>query len=464
VHVDAAPGPHRSLTAEPNRADDDPYNHEWGLPFAEIYASTRAYPSWWCEADGRPVSRSTTSRDTILDRNITFIDMTGEHESDAYRNSNQAMSYLQHSLKRTLSLSTLTEHELLDLISGNGGTQVDLIFYVLKDVPNTREAEAINNFSRLTTIVPVLSYSDQHDAEQLTKLKESILDALAIGNLIKSTSQESSTGLDAYLRPEKISAISSAPSTDDDNMDASLLMNSEYIQPLAQSDLQELVADIFNPDAAAQLRHISARKLISWRNRQALDGTVRAKRRDTVLPLPTFHHAATATGSLSPSLAPLDMPLSPNTLARVTDHTQNEERLAQVHLARWASGLQRALHNERTRYASLQEAERTAWLRQRLDERIDVDTADTSSDTYLVKRSPAHLRTPSWSRAAFVDPADPLGLLKWDQRFLRNSLEVVKIVGGAGVVGALVVWLVRWGWGDEWREDGLGGMLWGWGR
>lgn len=45
---------------------------------AEIYASTRAYPHWWSEIDeGKLLRRRKSTGDTVLERNICFVDTPG---------------------------------------------------------------------------------------------------------------------------------------------------------------------------------------------------------------------------------------------------------------------------------------------------------------------------------------------------------------------------------------------------
>jgi hypothetical protein len=44
----------------------------------EVYASTRAYPHWWSDFDnGRLLRRRKSSGDSILERNICFVDTPG---------------------------------------------------------------------------------------------------------------------------------------------------------------------------------------------------------------------------------------------------------------------------------------------------------------------------------------------------------------------------------------------------
>lgn len=44
----------------------------------EIYASTKAYPSWWAEVDESKVLRRRKSMgDSVLERNLCFVDTPG---------------------------------------------------------------------------------------------------------------------------------------------------------------------------------------------------------------------------------------------------------------------------------------------------------------------------------------------------------------------------------------------------
>ncbi|KAI9708417.1 MAG: hypothetical protein M1828_002989 [Chrysothrix sp. TS-e1954] len=436
--------------------------------FVETSASTRAYPSWWSDMDDSRGPRRGSVTDAVLERNLTFIEAPGWSTPKIDHTKVRALSYLQDSMEQNLSFSSLRDSELLQIMSGSGGAQVDLIIYILTFNSYTIELHTIQELSRYATVIPVIGSADILSEERLSTIQKGVQSRLSPAVSSDSVSSPPSSALEALLRHQKIPAISSLLSEDDENMDASLLMSSEYIQPLVQSDLQQLVSDIFNPDAAAHLRHLSAKKLVAWRREQNSNTARGAQRRSTTLPLPTFHHAAVSSTSLAPttSTTPGTSALTPNTLARLNDHTHQEERLAQVHLARWASGLQRALHNERARFASLQDTERTTWLQDRLDERVDPDSKETSlSSSHIIKRDPRR-SMPSWSRASTLDPRDPLGLLDWNQRILNNSLAIVQVVGGASVVGALMVWIVRaWGWDDGSEWDGpFGDVLWPWSR
>jgi hypothetical protein len=45
---------------------------------SEVYASTRAYPHWWSEFDDAKVlKRRKSSGDSILERNLCFVDTPG---------------------------------------------------------------------------------------------------------------------------------------------------------------------------------------------------------------------------------------------------------------------------------------------------------------------------------------------------------------------------------------------------
>ncbi|KAL9061539.1 MAG: hypothetical protein Q9162_000071 [Coniocarpon cinnabarinum] len=291
----------------------------------------------------------------------------------------------------------------------------------------------------------------------------------------------------------RLIAISSTPARDDEVIDASLLMSSGYVQPLEVSDLQKLTETLFDPETAARLRHSALRKLFQWKHRQAVprpltsSNALRAAQQGPHhISLPAFSRRSTlpaTANSVADSSAPAssaiwvegtmsgsqnERPLStssnalqrPETFstARVRDHAQREERLAQVRLARWAADLQRALHSERARFATLKQAERTAWLQERLEKSIDPHTDESDPAKALQKRSRETGQFQRYRSSA----GDPLGLFEWRARLSDRGVMVANVVGGAGIFGAVVVWVVRtWGWSSLFGGgDGTGSWCW----
>jgi len=70
-------------------------------------------------------------------------------------------------------------------------------------------------------------------------------------------------------------------------------------------------------------------------------------------------------------------------------------------------------------------------------------------------------------RGALVDRADPLGLLRWNDRFQRRGWVAMQVLTGFGVVGAVALWVARhWesfglgSWGFESSSSGGGGGGW----
>ena len=193
-------------------------------------------------------------------------------------------------------------------------------------------------------------------------------------------------------------AISSAAGPDHDTMDASLLMSPDYVQPLSPTELSTLVSEVFTPAGIARLRHAVARKYVQWRNHDSRNHTPSlfsnlshpphltnpftpttprsgSRTSNSILtppgtgpnPIPNPNFNPNPNPSMNTRMA---TPPSPGSyaLARLAEHTQREERLAQVRLANWAADLQRSLAREREQYAALARAERAVWLAERVGE------------------------------------------------------------------------------------------------
>lgn len=251
-------------------------------------------------------------------------------------------------------------------------------------------------------------------------------------------------------------------------MDASLLMSPDYVQPLLESELHILVAQMFERDTIAWLRHSAAKKFLSWRS----STTPLAK------PMSLYRPLASAVTPSQVLTAP-DGATTSYALARITDHTQREERLAQVRLANWAADLQRSLQNERSRFEALARSERAVWLTERLGECVFEGTIVPISDTKkmglqydaesgaLVTKE-TYYRRPQTQIQGGVNPSDPCGLLMYGQSLKHTGWLALKFVSSFGLAGGLVFWAIRrmqdtevaaWGLGiRDWVE--LGAIDW----
>lgn len=275
-------------------------------------------------------------------------------------------------------------------------------------------------------------------------------------------------------------AISSATSNDADNMDASLLMSPDYVQPLATSELNSLADRVFKRDTVAWLRHCAAKKFVHWW-RGSLSASIATPSPGLSSSLSSSAYAlVSASGGssavLSPSRSPSSRgPVSPGqttsyALARIADHTQREDRMAQVRLAKWASDLQRSLQNEKERFERLARGEREMWLTGRLEECILDGKAESRAleqnllsnarpSTSLISQS-SNLKSSGGGGPclrAVVDAQDPLGLLRLREEVRTKGWVTLQVVGSFGLLGGLAVWIAR-----HWIAETSGFPDWDW--
>lgn len=317
-------------------------------------------------------------------------------------------------------------------------------------------------------MVPLISKSDLLSPDQLSEIK-------------RSFSSDSGTipRLPVVFGTQYAEATNTAPFSsscvngpDYDNMEASLLMASEYVQPLVPSELSTLVEQLFEPDVVSWLRHLAAKKLISWYNsgarmtdsqRTSSPASMRMRS-----PAPsTLNSPLQASLSASAVLVPVTShsELSLNTansfaLAKVADHTQKEERLAQIRLSRWASDLQLSLQRERERYEDIARSERALWLVESMGKEIrDGQLMPATRAGSVEAQAPS--RT---GRKLFGDDMvshqvhDPLGLLRWQEAVRVQTWLALQVVGSFGVMGGLALFVTKaWGyetsfhqWAREW--------------
>jgi hypothetical protein len=319
------------------------------------------------------------------------------------------------------------------------------------------DVEYLQRLSRLTNIVPLISRADLLSGEELSSLKENIMSAFRT-NSIKPFNFDQLFNNPNH--PEAPYAISSMASKDDETMDASLLMSPEYVQPLLESELPYLVSHIFERDVVSWLRHSAAKKFVRWRETASPHTRPQALYRPLSQLRAATHPSSGFAGAAITSYA----------LARVTDHTQREERMAQVRLANWAADLQRSLANERQRFEQLARSERAVWLTERLGECVQDGTivpvsrgarssssATLSFDGTIVKQETtmySHRR-----RAAGVDPHDPLGLLQLNAEVKRKSWIALQVVSSLGVLGGLAYYITR-SWQSALEGERIG--VWEW--
>ncbi|KAI9749468.1 MAG: hypothetical protein M4579_006858 [Chaenotheca gracillima] len=514
VHVDPLVARPPSLSKPPQRRSKSKGRASGGASgesirtreITEIHASTRPYPTWWSEFDqGKILRRRKSMGDAVLERNLCFVDTPGfGHAVSLVDSIEPIVRYIETQMERTASLMSGVDGDALGLLSGNGGTQVDAVFYVVAGEVSPADVEFFRRLSTLTNVIPIIAKTDTQSPETTTSLKHTLLKELQHANI-----QPFLFGrpLDEVLRSDDPSppyAISCATTSDADNMDASLLMSPDYMQPLLPTELQTLVERVFDQDSIAWLRHAAALKFIQWRNRSTPPLSQNPYISNNH-PGSQYNSSHMISGPASPSTTSFTSPSSSYALARVADHTQREEHLAQIRLARWADDLQRGLANERRRYEALARGEHALWLQGRIGDHLLDGTlslsameesmalvhqrgsgnhshpAPPSSTDWptspsahtsglsgpLTKQSPSHFRGSS-----LLDPRDPLGLLDWNDKFWRRGWVAVKIVGTFGVMGGLFVWFARgFAGGTEGvplsctgngNGGGGGGGTWGW--
>ena len=238
-----------------------------------------------------------------------------------------------------------------------------------------------------------------------------------------------------------------------------MLMSPDYVQPLIPSELGRLVQQIFDHKNIAYMRHLAARKLVRAQSSKALALS-------NLFPRATSshshgRHASSLMSTACPpdtsrAMIPYTHGISPYTQARIADHTQQEEKLAQFRLARWASDLQRSLKNERARYESISRGERAVWLTERIGECINDGSLVSVHNLSLAARTEKDLEVtklelPRLSgHRGLLDPGDPLGLLRWNEIVKRKGWIAFQVVGSVGILGAMAVWVWKtWGSGDD---------------
>ncbi|KAB5570115.1 Septin-domain-containing protein [Coniochaeta sp. 2T2.1] len=454
-NANASPPPRRGSRQQPSRSDIAGTSQ-----ITEVFASTKPYPEWWSELDdSRILKRRKSIEDAVLDRNICFVDTPGySNAQSAMETITRVVQYAESHLHR-LSSNSLADGDILNLVGGDGGVQVDAAFYMVSNRLKPVDIEYLRQLSPLTNIILLLAQSDLLTPEHITTAKQQIQLQLQEANIKPFCFATSS----AREEPSYTYAISSALGSDHDNMDASLLMSPDYVQPLIPTELASLVEQIFTADGTSRLRHAAARKYLLWRKAESPSPSSKPMELYSPLlggsnnngnSLGNSFMQQQQTPTASQMLAPSALGGTGSfALARVADHTQREERLAQIRLANWAGELQKSLANERARYEALARGERAVWLTERLNECVmDGTIVPVSSGggkrrggekRSRRKHGGGDLGGGEMRSTAGRTHQDPLGLLEVVADLRRRGVVVLEVVGSLGLLGGMAVWVCR---------------------
>ena len=498
VHVDSTPQntPDQSIATARNTT------YEATRDLTEIHASSRPYPLWWSDMESsRGLWRRKSFGEGILERNLCFVDTPGINNEGAIDRILQEIESLQMMNSR---IENMTDNQLLNLFSGEGGTYVDVVLYLFDPScePISKSEQAfVKELTSRANFVPLIARADEHEAQDLEKHRRAVQSSLNEINAEWYSMVDLSVGAEGLPVLEKTTdnshlepfTVSSALTDDSENMDASLLMASDYLQPLAPSDLGHFLDRFLSPSNISRMRHSSARKFLLWRRTHL--GNHISLPKQTLLQSPTFHptlstsspHLTTDTGSLlsdpskvlvpyhsnaraprspSPSSSsafsstnnPPNLTPSTNALAHHSRNPSEPTSFRQLRLAKWAQDLQRSLANDRKRYHPAAAPE---WPLEPHAFEAEAE-AEAENEKALVSRR--ERERPGRGRlGGEIAVVDPLGVLSLAQGVRRQGWVALRVLGGVGLGGA-VVWCLWgrwwWWWGDVVGEGWLFGS-WG---
>ncbi|KAK3691277.1 hypothetical protein LTR37_018722 [Vermiconidia calcicola] len=429
----------------------------------EIGASTRPYPPWWTDFESRrQLHRRNSIGDGVLERNITFLDTPG------FYGGKHVEDVLQH-FKRTLSrmgtMAKMSDSELVYMLSGEGGVQVDVVIYLFDAAVTSPEspehlqldyeqAELLLYLCKWTNVIPVIGRADTMDPTELMARKKQLMEMFeglsAQPHITRPVEDDDSEPVEPF-------AISSALGDDTDTLDASILMSSTYLQPLVPSELEVFVTQLLDPESMARLRHLSAIKFLLWRQ-ENIGSHLDLEKQLLLNPRPSSP-GLTSTGaeSIPGESSKVLVPHATSSYFRSPSPSENDSSappplrnaspsapFRQVRLAKWAQDLQRSLDNERRRYKQM-------YTNSTIPSSSEEWTPPTTTDSEKALSRPSRGRL--GGDLSIIDPRDPLGVLAFGQAFRRRGWLALQVAGSCGLLGAVAWWVVR-NW--EYVQDLLG--------
>ncbi|KAI0976424.1 Septin-domain-containing protein [Xylaria arbuscula] len=427
VHVDPIP----PVAGSSNDPGADMARPRIRPPFttaiSEVYASTKPYPEWWQELDAPGVSHKRKRLgDNVLERNICFVETPGygRRGTSVMEAIMSCVDYVEYHLRK-MSSDDLNDSDIINILGGSGGCQVDAVLYLVSHTLNPADVEFIHRLVPLTNVIPILTRAELLSEEQIAACKQKIAGQLADAGIQPFTFTPTAT---QEKRESSMPSIpytaSSATVSNHDVMDASLLMSPDYVQPLIPTDLAFLVENMFSSDGASWLRHSAAKKYLQWQDLMA------NRPRHLYRPL-------------APPVSATDYPLASHqqALSRARPpRPQQYNGREQIWVADWATELQQSLAKERLRYDALARGERAVWLTEKLHECVQDGTLVVANGPREVSRMGKQC-APSKTQPH----QDPLGLLQVTADLKAKSWMAVEVLGSVGVVG-LALWASRHGW------------------
>lgn len=246
-----------------------------------------------------------------------------------------------------------------------------------------------------TNVVPIIARADELGADDLVSIKTNLRASLDT-NGIKGFSFD---GPDA---PLEVFAVSNITQPDLDEMDASTLMQSEYEQPLAQSDLHRLADVMISAEGSAWLRHTAALKTLKWCREHRQAGALQA----------IVHQ-------------PSSVPHLHFNGFRGMDAYTAAQWWQRVEVTDWAQSLRRSLDAQSSGFTYPSSA-------------LEVRGSDPSRSVVKHdKKGRKHRSRPPPSPTH----QDPLGLLDWVANMRRGGQLTAELLSGLGVAAAFTAWL-----------------------
>jgi hypothetical protein len=103
------------------------------LSLSEIYASTKPYPPWWSDLeDSRVLRRRKNNGEVVLERNLCFVDTLAASKNRLYQ-TEAIIQYMKQQLSRAVASIRQPCLDFQNMLGGNGGSQVDVLFYLISE-------------------------------------------------------------------------------------------------------------------------------------------------------------------------------------------------------------------------------------------------------------------------------------------------------------------------------------------
>lgn len=404
-----------------------------------------------------------------LERNICFVDTTPGCDAMSIQ-TQRILSYIRDQHSRSMvtlrrgrhQASKRGNHDLEGLLSGDGGTQVDVVLYLIAHDTLDMDIACMRKLASATNVVPLIAKADTLTDKEIEIIKRKYHAKATAAGLETFTLQPDGDGITkedaSFEYPYAVSAIvrnniaNETTNSSGENHHSTSSVKEEL------SELSQLVNQLFDAENMRWARLSAARKLLLSTNFKSDGfGTTNALALVPSYPLRPFSPIEQDSSNSG-----VKLPNEHGLHGSLTEHERQHEGQGGFHVAEWATSPQPFLDNDDDYVLTWLQGDCNQWLTENhlngedfgvMPDMTTTTTGDHMANGLIRSFSPISETTnhdplihDAYQNhnlpANYFPYQDPLGLLAWRDRLQWLTSLIIQGMVGLASAG-LIFWLIR---------------------